>query len=200
MFIVSGGSLVLSNSTVESTLYDGISVPGGTALIVNSVLRDIDRVIWAIDGGNVHLINCTLDQNTAGLDNHGAGVIEAENCIIANSINGSSIEGAVTFRYCDLWSSYPGAVNPPVIGQDGNISADPRFVNEGQRDYRLNYGSPCIDAADTTVAPAQDALGSPRYNDPRTIVKTGLPGASGLYADMGAFEFVETAPSDVAWW
>ena len=106
VIIVDGGSLVLSNSAVESTLYDGISVPGGTALIVNSILRDIDRVIWAIDGGNVHLINCTLDQNTAGLDNHGEGVIEAENCIIANSITGSSVEGAVTLRYCDLWSGY----------------------------------------------------------------------------------------------
>jgi len=197
VFIVEGGSLVLSNSTVESTLYDGISVGGGSALVVNSILRDIDRAIWALDGGNVHLINCTLDQNTAGLDNHGGGVIEAENCIIANSTTGSSIEGAVTLRYCDLWSSYPGSYNPPVIGQDGNISADPKFVNEGQQDYRLNYGSPCIDAADTTVAPAQDALGSPRYNDPRTVVKTGVPGTSGLYADIGAFEFVETAPSDV---
>jgi hypothetical protein len=166
VIIVDGGSLVLSNSTVESTLYDGISVPGGTALIVNSVLRDIDRVIWAIDGGNVHLINCTLDQNTAGLDNHGAGVIEAENCIIANSKTGSSIEGAVTLRYCDVWSQYSGSYNPPVIGQDGNISADPKFVNESLQDYRLSYGSPCIDAADTTVAPAQDAAGSPRYNGP----------------------------------
>ncbi len=70
-------------------------------------------------------------------------------------------------------------------------------MNAAQADYRLNYGSPCIDAADTTVAPAQDAAGSPRYNDPRTVVKTGLPNTNGLYADLGAFEFVETAPSDV---
>jgi uncharacterized repeat protein (TIGR01451 family) len=197
VIIVDGGSLVLSNSTLESTLYDGISVSGGNALIVNTILRDIDRVIWAIDGGYVHLLDCTFDQNIAGLDNHGGGVIEAENCIIANSITGSSIEGAVTLRYCDLWSEYPGAYNPPVIGQSGNISADPKFVNKGQQDYRLNYGSPCIDAADTTVAPAQDAAGSPRYNEPRTVVKTGLPSTNGIYADMGAFEFVETAPSDV---
>ena len=36
-------------------------------------------------------------------------------------------------------------------------------------------------------------MGAPRYNDPRTPVKTGVPDANGVYADMGAFEFVETA-------
>ncbi len=200
VIIVDGGSLVLSNSTVESTLFDGISVYGGTgtALIVNSILRDTDRTIWAWGGGSVHLVNCTFDQNFVGLDNHGGGVIEADNCIIANSITGSAIEGAVTLRYCDLWSAYPGSYNPSgVIGQNGNISANPKFVNESLQDYRLNFSSPCIDAADTTVAPAQDAVGSPRYNDPRTVVKTGLPNTNSIYADMGAFEFVETAPSDV---
>jgi hypothetical protein len=199
VLIVDDGSLVLSNSIVESTFYDGISVYGatGNALLVNSVLYDTDRAIWAWGGGNVLLVNCTFDQNLAGLDNHGGGVIEAENCIIANSIEGSSIEGAVTLRYCDLWSDYPGSVNPSVIGQNGNISADPKFVNENLQDFQLNYGSPCINSADATVAPPLDASGSPLYNDPRTVVKTGVPNTNGIYADMGAFSFVETAPSDV---
>jgi len=200
VIIVDNGSLVLSNSTVESTLYDGISVYGasGNALIVSSVLRDTDRAIWAYGGGNVLLVNCTFDQNLAGLDNHvSQGIIEAENCIIANSTTGSSIEGPVTLRYCDLWSEYAGSSNPAVIGQNGNISADPKFVNESLADYRLNYGSPCINSADAMVAPPLDAAGSPLYNDPRTVVKTGVPNTKGLYADMGAFEFVETAPSDV---
>ncbi len=39
-------------------------------------------------------------------------------------------------------------------------------------------------------------MGAPRYNDPRTLVKTGTP-TNGVYADMGAFEFVETASSDI---
>jgi len=40
-------------------------------------------------------------------------------------------------------------------------------------------------------------MGAPRYSDPRTLVKTGVPTALGVYADMGAFEFVETAASAV---
>jgi hypothetical protein len=199
VIIVNGGSLTLSNSVVESTLWDGISVygSGGTALIENSLLRDLDRAIWAWGGGSVQLVNCTFDQNLIGLVNHGAGTITAENCIIANSIQASQVEGATTVRYSDIWSSYAGSANPIPIGQDGNIAADPKFVNAAQQDYRLNYGSPCIDAAETTVAPAVDATGAPRYSDPRTATKTGVAGGNGAYADMGIFEFVESAVSDV---
>jgi hypothetical protein len=196
-----GSSLAVSNSIVEHTLWDGISVGypsgGGTATVVNCVLRDLDRAIWAWGGGSVHLINCTFDQNLVSLVNHGGGTITAENCIIANSIQASQTEGATTVRYCDIWSSYPNSVNPIPVGQNGNISADPKFVNAPQGDYRLNYGSPGIDAADGTVAPATDDMGAPRYSDPRTAAKAGLPTALGVYADMGAFEFVETAASAV---
>ncbi len=38
-------------------------------------------------------------------------------------------------------------------------------------------------------------MGAPRYDDPRTPNK-GTPTGAGVYADIGAFEFVETAPSD----
>jgi hypothetical protein len=196
--IVNGGSLSLSNSTVENALYDGISVygTGATGTVQNCVLRNLDRAIWTFGGGAVRAVNCTFDQNLVGFDQHGGGTIDAENCIVANSVQASVIEGAITIRYSDLWSSYTKSTNPGVIGQDGNISADPQFKNAAQGNYRLNYLSPCIDAANSSVAPATDALGAPRYNDPRTLTKTGSP-TSGLYADMGAFEFVETASSDL---
>ena len=42
-----------------------------------------------------------------------------------------------------------------------------------------------------------DQLGAARYNDPRTTTKTGVANGSGVYPDMGAFEFVETAPSRI---
>ena len=40
-------------------------------------------------------------------------------------------------------------------------------------------------------------LGDPMYNDPRTNPKTGVPNSSGTYADMGAYNFVESAPSSL---
>ncbi len=62
--------------------------------------------------------------------------------------------------------------------------------------FRLDYLSPAIDAADGPAAPVTDRMGAPRYDDPRTP-NTGLPTTGGAYADMGAYEFVETASSNI---
>lgn len=48
---------------------------------------------------------------------------------------------------------------------EGNIDADPLFVDPGAGDYRLGAGSPCVDAGDGTVAPPTDRAGYPRYDD-----------------------------------
>ena len=69
---------------------------------------------------------------------------------------------------------------------------NPNFISAVQGNYELNYGSPCINSADGSVAPLTDLLGAPAYNDPRTLVKTGITNANGVYPDMGAFEFVGT--------
>jgi hypothetical protein len=53
-------------------------------------------------------------------------------------------------------------------------------------DFRLDSGSPCIDAANGDVAPEFDALGEGRVDDPATKnMGSGAPD----YADMGAFEY-----------
>jgi hypothetical protein len=48
---------------------------------------------------------------------------------------------------------------------EGNIDADPLFVDSAAGDYRLGPGSPCVDAGDGTVAPPKDRDGNPRYDD-----------------------------------
>ncbi len=48
---------------------------------------------------------------------------------------------------------------------EGNMDADPLFVDRDAGDYRLGPGSPCVDAGDGTVAPPQDRDGFPRYDD-----------------------------------
>ncbi len=196
--IIVYGSLGFSNGVVANALWDGISVDvGGSCTVVSSVLRGLDRAVWGYGGGYIHLVNCTFDENVIGICNHVATErILAENCVVANSIQASENEGTVTNRYCDLWSKHSGSVNPSGIGQNGNISADPKFKDPSNYDYRLDYGSPGIDAADGTVAPPTDLMGSPRYTDPRSA-HTGIPTARGAYADMGAYEFVESASSDI---
>ncbi len=61
-------------------------------------------------------------------------------------------------------------------GIQGNLRADPRWVDPGQGDFRLREDSPCIDAgAATELLPPRDILGQPR-----------LQGAS---VDLGAIEY-----------
>ena len=86
---------------------------------------------------------------------------------------------------------------------EGNINADPLFVDPQGDDYGLGAGSPCIDAGNGSVAPARDRDGNPRYDDqgsPNGPLATApcfkggpLPEPSTEAAfnppvDMGAFE------------
>ncbi len=73
-------------------------------------------------------------------------------------------------------------------------------------EFGLQEGSPCIDAANGTVAPEFDIDGSPRVDDPE-IKDTGI--GSITYADIGAYEFQPSSSlffssisisSDVSWW
>ena len=52
--------------------------------------------------------------------------------------------GNPTVTYSDVQDGWPG---------DGNIDADPMFVDAGDGDYRLLTGSPCIDAGDPDPDP-----------------------------------------------
>jgi hypothetical protein len=127
---------------------------------------------------------------------------------VANSLVTNGIEtgfqidaGTYAFRYNDVWASpHSGYTNyrnlSDQTGINGNVSVDPKYKDSEKGNYRLKYGSPVIDAADGSVAPKTDYMGAPRYDDPRTT-NTGTPTATGAFSDMGAFEFVETADSDV---
>ncbi|NLF38299.1 carboxypeptidase regulatory-like domain-containing protein [bacterium] len=188
----SGGAVLsMANSLVRAAIYEGIHCTGGGAVTIsNTVITDTDRAINA-DGAVVKIVNCTLDNNRIGLRPHG-GTINIHNSIISRSAQ-IAVEGANIIRYCDVWSATNnnGSFTP---GVNGNISADPRFRNADAGNYQLNFGSPCIDAADGTIAPPADFMGAPRYTDPRSP-HTGVPAPGGAYADIGAFEFVENAES-----
>jgi predicted outer membrane repeat protein len=68
-----------------------------------------------------------------------------------------------------------------VFCLDGNIDADPLFVNPTDGDYRLDTGSPCIDAGiqDTMII----------YNDDLQTLIIPAMVYSGSAPDIGAFEF-----------
>jgi RHS repeat-associated protein len=208
--------VTVADSTLSQAFWNGIQTGypnggGDTVTVTNTVMWGIeDRAINAWGGSTVHVVNSTFDGNTTGILAHG-GAVDVENSIVSNSksptyggIYYCAICGgtAPALSYNDVWTSVPGVPNygpTDPTGTHGNISVNPVYVNEAQGDFRLNYGSPAIDAANGTVAnyPLTDTLGDPRYSDPLVSNKTGIPDVSGSYPDMGAFEFVANAPSNI---
>ncbi len=78
---------------------------------------------------------------------------------------------------------------------DGNIDADPLFVDPDNGDFRLQPGSPCIDAGDNTAVPkgtTTDLDGNPRFVDDPDTPDTGF--GDPPVVDMGAYEFQGASP------
>jgi hypothetical protein len=119
------------------------------------------------------------------------------------STTGTTIDSDVVFlrttsgQTMIIWKgvSYPTlAAMQAASGQEGRgISADPLWAAPQAADFRLTAGSPAIDSADSGVsgAPATDATGAPRVDDPYTP-NTGVGPRS--YDDRGALEYAPPPP------
>lgn len=73
---------------------------------------------------------------------------------------------------------------PDRTGIQGNISADPLFVNSGQGDYHLRAGSPAIDSGTNTSA------GLPEKDFDRNTRILDGNGDGIAVVDLGAYEFM----------
>ncbi|NVN93010.1 MAG: hypothetical protein HXX11_20780, partial [Desulfuromonadales bacterium] len=192
--ITSVGTLTVNNCMVMNSLYDGIASLGGTAIITNSIVMGTDRAINE-HGGVANVTNCTIDSNRVGIWGFSNLQSSVTNSIVTNSASAGFQAGAAAVNYNVVWNPLATSGNGSYAGT-GNISADPKYRNRLQLDYRLNFGSPAIDAADGTATPVTDFMGAPRYTDPRSP-HTGIATTTGAFADMGALEFVETADSAI---
>jgi autotransporter family porin len=104
-------------------------------------------------------------------------------------------ESLTTVTYSCVEGGYPG---------EGNIDANPLFVDPDSDDFSLGAGSPCVDMAHGCAAPLGDRDGNPRYDDkgrpngPFACVEQHIPGTPipapsqdmkvNPPADMGAYE------------
>jgi hypothetical protein len=127
----------------------------------------------AVGGGayDSTLYNCTLVGNSAY---RGGGVSDATlyNCIVFDNSSGDGASpnyASGTLRYC---------CTTPLSEGEGNISADPRFLNAAAGNYRLAANSPCINAGTNQdwMIGATDLDGNPRIY-------------GGGRVDMGAYEY-----------
>jgi hypothetical protein len=142
------------------------------------------------------LINNTIVENDAPL---GSGLTLIEllgNTLMANNIvftrnNQAAVYCASpmnpgTFRFNNVFSAQTSAYGGFCGNQtnsNGNISADPKFVDERAANYRLRLTSPSIDAGSNSEpgVPPTDFDGNPR------IIEGDGNGLAVI--DMGAYEF-----------
>lgn len=153
------------------------------------------------------LINCTFSCNTAGIgggiSNWDGSTPTLTNCILwGNSDNGGYDESAQISESNSITTINYSCVQgwTGSFGGMGNIGDDPLFkdadgmddiMGTEDDDLRLSAGSPCIDAADSSMLLAVpvyfDIAFKDRYVDIDTIDDTGS--GPWEFLDMGAYEF-----------
>jgi hypothetical protein len=151
-------------------------------------------------------VNCTIVRNAAALPGGGlaaggfsddwAGFATLHDCIVWNNTSDEATgEAAQIFTVDDgasaIFIDYSCVQDwTGALGGEGNMGADPIFVNPDNDDFRIGAGSPCIDAADNTAVPEDiefDLARLPRFVDDPDTPDTGF--GTPPIVDMGAYEY-----------
>jgi hypothetical protein len=170
--ILGGAPLtVVDSAFVENQAGNAASAlrPGGDLTVVNSLFAGNvgDAAIHGNHG--ISLFNVTLADNQSDVifNPQGEASLEMTNSIVwgnlYESLRPSCQAFACDVNYSDVEGGWPTGT--------GNLNLDPSFFGGG--DYRLRFGSPCIDAGTAAGAPEYDLDGRMRDAVP----------------DMGAYEW-----------
>lgn len=198
---VLGGDLTLTNSTLQHNYVNrAVFANDGAQLIVNnSFIFDGGSVgVRAEGSGTVAtVVNNTIHGLTHGVAVADSGTLNLHNNILSNNSSGVFVEtgGVLNATYNDVFSTginYDGTAD--LTGTNGNISADPLYFNAASFQFQLKAQSPALDAGTSTLAPATDFYGNPRFDQP-LIPNTGA--GTSPFVDMGALERLAVVASDI---
>jgi predicted outer membrane repeat protein len=137
--------------------------------------------IYCLDNSSPSILNCTISDNSA---EYGGGIYCEEYCspIVTNTVlwgDSASVgpeislhsiytPSSLTVSFSDVEGGEGAAYvdsGCTLIWNEGNIGADPLFIDPDNDDYHLQFGSPCINAGDPEYIPEKDETdidGDPR--------------------------------------
>ncbi|MFO0982824.1 MAG: hypothetical protein U1E76_14020 [Planctomycetota bacterium] len=153
---------------------------GGGIACVSSRATIVNNLVFSNQGGlgagiycedrNPLIRNTTIVKNTGSLGGGVLGGMVESSILWLNVPDQAHQVGSIT--YSDVQGGFAGI---------GNIDADPQFVNPSASNYRLQLGSPCVDAGD----PLDKTCGRDLASNPRRLDGHLIGHA---YVDMGCYE------------
>ncbi|MEM7232593.1 MAG: right-handed parallel beta-helix repeat-containing protein [Planctomycetota bacterium] len=204
---VTGSAGRLDGVTIRGNVRAGLKASGASpeldsCIIIENSNREGGGGIRLESGSNLRAVNCLIARNEAPF---GGGVSAGRdcepvfvNCTIADNVSQgesggvrSEFNSRPTLRNTIVWGNQNGSHSglflrathcviegDEVFPGEGNRRGDPLFVGDG--DYRLQVGSPAIDAGTGDDAPETDIAGRERVcaNDVGAF-ETGCRAVSG---------------------
>ena len=151
------------------TLTQFASVTVSSCVFTKNYALESGGGVFSNWGSTGSLVQCTVfandsEQSGGGVfAQFGNGAMSLSNCIVWENEHEDVVDvsDSLSISYCDIDGGWNG---------NGNIDADPLFVNPENGDYHLGLDSPCVDAG-----------------DPATFDACMPPGLGGPRADMGAY-------------